>query len=366
MKRADLDSLTQQINALKVPPLTSTLKQLNAVKSLELVDNRLTLSLCFAYPTFHFQSALKQAITKLVKQHIQTTNIEIIITSKIRCHQGGTPLKAVKGIKNIIAIASGKGGVGKSTLTANLAAAMQLQGARVGILDADIYGPSQAKMLGGGEPITKPQVTDDTQFTPFIKNGIQLMSMAYLVDANQAAIWRGPMVSKALMQLLLHTAWDNLDYLVIDLPPGTGDIQLTMAKQIPVTAACVVTTPQDIALLDARRAIAMFDKVNIQTLGIIENMSYHVCTNCQHHSALFGEGGGAKIAKESGIPLIGKLPLHEAILQDAENGTPFVINHHDHPIADQYHQMAFELMSSVGSLAINYRSQFPKMVQKNQ
>ena len=286
------------------------------------------------------------------------------ISSQIKTHHIQSGLKPIKGIKNIIAVASGKGGVGKSTIAANLACSLQQCGARVGLLDADIYGPSQAKMLSSGQAITKPQVTEQTKFEPFVRHHVQMMSMAYLVEEKQAAIWRGPMVSKALMQLLLHTAWDNLDYLILDLPPGTGDIQLTMAKQIPVTAALIVTTPQDIALVDVYRAINMFEKVNVPTLGIVENMSYHVCGHCQHQSHIFGQGGGEKIARDTSIPLLAQIPLHEIIMADADQGIPFVINHPDHPGCTPFIKLAEDVDALVAQYPVSYTQKFPNVVQK--
>lgn len=282
----------------------------------------------------------------------------------IQSHRIQSGLKPIHGIKNIIAVASGKGGVGKSTIAANLACALQQQGARVGLLDADIYGPSQAIMFADGQVIQKPKVSDDNRFIPFNRHGLQVMSMAYLVDADKAAIWRGPMVSKALMQLLLHTAWDTLDYLILDLPPGTGDIQLTMAKQIPVTAALIVTTPQAIALADVRRAMSMFKQVNIPVLGLVENMSHHICPQCQYKSEPFGSTGGKKMAKETGAILLAHIPLNEHILTNADNGTPFVINHPDHPAGQAFQQLARTVTNSIGNMPISYTHKFPNVVQK--
>ncbi len=247
----------------------------------------------------------------------------------------------IKGIKNIIAIASGKGGVGKSTTSVNLALALQSEGARVGILDADIYGPSIPKMLGvEGQ---SPKSDDGKSMTPIEAFGLDAMSIGFLVPDSDAAVWRGPMASRAFDQLLNETRWHDLDYLIVDMPPGTGDIQLTLSQKVPVCGAVIVTTPQDIALADATKGIAMFNKVNVPILGLIENMSYHICDNCGHHSHLFGQDGGVSAAKEHNIPLLGQLPLDITIRKDADAGTSQVIENSTSQIAQQYLKIARNL-----------------------
>jgi len=231
-------------------------------------------------------------------------------------------LKPHPAIKNIIAIASGKGGVGKSTTAVNIAAALSSNGASVGILDADIYGPNQPQMLG---VVEEPEVQEGQRLNPLVRHGIQTMSMGYLVDKNTPMVWRGPMVTTALQQLFNNTNWKDLDYLIIDMPPGTGDIQLTLAKKIPVAGAVVVTTPQDLSLLDARKGLEMFNKVNVNVLGIIENMSTHICSQCGHAEAIFGADGAAKIAEECGVPLLGQLPLDIRIREQSDKGIPIVL-----------------------------------------
>lgn len=240
---------------------------------------------------------------------------------------------SIPGIKHIIAIASGKGGVGKSTTTVNLALALANQNKRVGILDADIYGPNQPHMLGVSE---KPTLLDNERFAPVVRHGLQTMSMGYLVDSHEPMVWRGPMVVKALQQMLYYTMWDNLDYLLIDLPPGTGDVQLTLSQKTPLNGAIIVTTPQIIALLDAKRGLEMFRKVDVPILGVIENMSVYHCEKCGHDAAIFGEGGAEKLASECQVPLLGKIPLDLSIREHADAGVPIMIAKPDGAIARKY------------------------------
>ncbi len=240
---------------------------------------------------------------------------------------------SIPNIKHIIAIASGKGGVGKSTTTVNLALALASQNKRVGILDADIYGPNQPHMLGTTE---KPELHDQSTFKPVMRHGLQTMSMGYLVDSEDPMVWRGPMVVKALQQMLFHTAWDNLDYLLLDLPPGTGDVQLTISQKTPVNGAVIITTPQEVALLDAQKGLEMFRKVNVPILGIIENMSVYHCTHCGHDAHIFGEGGGERLAKKNNVPLLGKIPLLLPIREQADRGEPIMIAEPNGEIAELY------------------------------
>ena len=265
-------------------------------------------------------------------------------------------------IKNILAVASGKGGVGKSTTAVNLALALANRGARVGILDADIYGPSIPLMLGVH---SRPQVTEQKKIQPLIAHGIQSMSIGYLVDEKTPMVWRGPMVSGALQQLLNDTLWDNLDYLIIDLPPGTGDIQLTLAQKIPVTAALIVTTPQDLALLDARRAYEMFNKVHVPVLGVIENMSIHICSQCGHAEPIFGEGGGKHIAEQYGIPLLGSLPLDLKIRQQTDSGKPTMVAEPESTNAKLYSEIAQQIVTALSSREKANTGQFPRIVIQN-
>ena len=271
-------------------------------------------------------------------------------------------MKNLPNVKNIIAIASGKGGVGKSTTAVNLAIALAKKGAKTGLLDADIYGPSQPLMLG---VTTRPDVKGQKTLHPVLAHGVQSMSIGYLIDETAPMIWRGPMVSMALQQLLHDTHWDNLDYLIIDLPPGTGDIQLTLAQKIPVTAAIIVTTPQDLALLDARRAYEMFRKVHVPVLGIIENMSIHVCSQCGHQEHIFGEGGGQQLAEKYGVELLGSLPLDIKIRQQTDSGNPTVVAEPDSAIAHRYHNIAQQIIEKLSLQSIEPSGKFPSIEIKN-
>jgi ATP-binding protein involved in chromosome partitioning len=269
--------------------------------------------------------------------------------------------RSLPNIKHIIAVASGKGGVGKSTTAVNLALALAHLGARTGILDADIYGPSQPLMLG----VTGRPVIENKTIMPIISHGIQSMSIGYLVDAKAAMIWRGPMVSTALQQLLYDTQWDNLDYLVIDLPPGTGDVQLTLTQKIPVSGAVIVTTPQDLALLDARRACEMFHKVNVPVLGIVENMSTHICSSCGHEESIFGEGGGVRLAEQYDVELLGTLPLDIRIREQADSGQPTVAAFPESTNAQKYVKIAQRVMEKLSSEEQNSSIPFPQIIIQN-
>lgn len=262
--------------------------------------------------------------------------------------QGGVSPQSIPQVKNIIAVASGKGGVGKSTTAVNLALALAAEGARVGILDADIYGPSQPHLLGIGQ--RRPEIVGERgkeQMVPIIAHGIQSISMGYLVTEETPMLWRGPMATGALQQLLMQTRWDNLDYLIIDMPPGTGDIQITLAQKVPVTGAVIVTTPQDIALLDAKKGIEMFRKVNVPVFGVVENMAVHVCSNCGHEEHIFGAGGGERIARDYQTELLGALPLDLSIRADADAGKPSVAANPDSAIAQHYRAIAKKLIVNV-------------------
>ncbi len=283
------------------------------------------------------------------------------INCKVVPHKVQEDLKPLESIANIIAVGSGKGGVGKSTTAVNLALALQREGARVGLLDADIYGPSIPSMLGvKGQPST-----DGEHIIPKEAHGLKVMSIGFLVEEETAMIWRGPMVTSALQQLLGDTLWGPLDYLIIDLPPGTGDIQLTLAQKIPVAGAVIVTTPQDIALLDARRAVHMFRKVDVPILGVVENMSTHICTACGHEEAIFGHGGGEQMAKDFDIPLLGRLPLAMEIRSSLDAGTPTMMQDSDSHLAESYRSLA---LRTAGVLSVMPRSmvmQMPQIVVQN-
>lgn len=260
----------------------------------------------------------------------------------------GPEQKTVPGVKHLIAVASGKGGVGKSTTTTNLALALASSGARVGVLDADLYGPSQPRMLGLKG---MPDSLDGKILEPMIGHGIQTMSIGFLVDDESPIIWRGPMITQALTRLVYETRWDDLDYLIVDMPPGTGDIHLTMAQRMPVSGAVIVTTPQDIALLDARKGLRMFEKVNVPVLGIIENMSTHICTECGHEEHIFGEGGARRMAEEAGTELLGELPLDIRIRTGSDSGRPIMISEPDGTLAGAYREIAARITREIETLA---------------
>jgi ATP-binding protein involved in chromosome partitioning len=280
----------------------------------------------------------------------------------VHAHKVQGQLAPLPGVRNIIAVASGKGGVGKSTGAANLALALAAEGATVGVLDADIYGPSQPRMLGIEG---KPESPDGKSIVPKVAHGLQAMSIGLLVGEDTPMIWRGPMVTQALMQLLTDTRWQDLDYLVIDLPPGTGDIQLTLSQKVPVSGAVIVTTPQDIALLDARKALKMFEKVEVPVLGIVENMATHICTNCGHEEHVFGEGGGQRKAEQYGVPLLGSLPLDIRIREQADGGIPSVAAMPDSDIAARYRAIARNTAARLSLQARNKSIGFPKIVVQN-
>jgi len=271
-------------------------------------------------------------------------------------------VKTIDGIKNIIAVASGKGGVGKSTTAVNLALALSAEGAKVGILDADIYGPSQPRMLGVHG---KPESKDGKTLEPMMSYDLEAMSIGFLVDEETPMIWRGPMVTQALQQLLNDTNWGELDYLVIDLPPGTGDIQLTLAQQIPVSGAVIVTTPQDIALLDARKGLKMFEKVEVPVLGIVENMSIHICSNCGHEEHIFGQGGGQSMSDQYDVDFLGALPLDIRIREETDSGKPTVVAEPDSRIAQIYRDIARRTAAKLSMQAKNYAAKFPSIVIQN-
>lgn len=289
-------------------------------------------------------------------------NITANVGFKIVAHAVQRGVKLKSSVKNIIAVASGKGGVGKSTTAVNLALALSAEGARVGILDADIYGPSQPMMMGiSGKPETK----DGKSMEPLENHGLQVSSIGFMIDPDEPMVWRGPIVTQALQQLLDQTNWRDLDYLVIDMPPGTGDVQLTLSQKVPVTGAVIVTTPQDIALLDARKGLKMFEKVGIPILGIVENMSIHICSNCNHAEPIFGAGGGEKMCKDFNVDFLGALPLTMSIREQADSGRPTVVAEPDGPVAAIYKEIARKVAVSVAEKAKDMTSKFPSIVIQN-
>ncbi|MFP5440186.1 MAG: iron-sulfur cluster carrier protein ApbC [Gammaproteobacteria bacterium] len=313
------------------------------------------------FPCDGLRDALAQAVAQAAVG-AGAEQVQVAIEPAIQPHQAQQGFASLDAVKNVIVVASGKGGVGKSTTSVNLALALAAEGARVGILDADVTGPSQQMMLG--VPVgRRPEVKEEKYFVPVVAHGVQSMSMGYMADQVTAIVWRGPKLAGALQQLALQTLWNDLDYLVIDMPPGTGDVQLTLAQRIPVAAAVIVTTPQDIALMDARRGIEMFRKVDIPVLGVIENMAMHVCSNCGHVEHIFGEGGGARMAQEYGTELLGSLPLDRRIREQADGGRPTVVAEPDGPLAQAYRQIARKLTVRLALRPLAKKQAFPKIVQ---
>jgi len=312
------------------------------------------------FPVDDIRTELAEFLSGVIGAATGVSGVNVEVSWQVRSHAVQGTLAPLPEIKNIVAVASGKGGVGKSTTTINLALALSRQGARVGVLDADIYGPSQPKMLGldGQQPISK----DGKSFEPLEAHGLQANSVGFLVDEETPVIWRGPMVTQALNQLVFSTRWRELDYLIVDLPPGTGDTQLTLTQQVPLAGAVIVTTPQDIALLDARRGLKMFEKVDVRVLGIVENMSVHICTACGHEEALFGTGGGQRLSDESEVPLLGQLPLDARIQRDADGGAPTVISDPDGPLAAKFLEIARATAARLAAAPRDRKGAFGKIV----
>ncbi len=331
-----------------------------AVKRLHLDGNTVQLELAMPYPGQRFFPQFAEQIRQAVQAATGAASVQVQIRSEIVAHAAQRGVPHIPGVKNVIAVASGKGGVGKSTTAVNLALALAAEGARVGMLDADIYGPSQPTMLGVES--VRPESPDGKHMTPVQSHGLQIMSIGFLIDPEQPMVWRGPMVTQALLQLINETQWDNLDYLVVDLPPGTGDIQLTLAQKVPLTGAVIVTTPQDIALIDARKGLKMFEKVNVPILGIVENMSMHICSNCGHAEPIFGEGGGARMGQDYKVELLGQLPLDLGIRRSTDAGSPTVVAEPDGQIAEIYRQIARRVAVRVGDMQQDFSAKFPKIV----
>ena len=319
-------------------------------------DGRVSMSLVLGYPAQGVWDDYRQRIAQAVQAVPGVSAVSVAVRTEVVAHQVQRGVPLLPGVKNIVAVASGKGGVGKSTTTANLALALAAEGARVGILDADIYGPSQPTMMGIEG---RPESEDGKTMLPLMGHGVQVMSIGFLVDKDQAMIWRGPMATQALDQLLRQTLWQDLDYLLVDMPPGTGDIQLTLSQRVPLTGSVIVTTPQDIALLDARKGIAMFQKVGVPILGVVENMAVYCCPQCGHTEAIFGADGGQRMAQELGLPHLGALPLTLAIREHADQGRPTVVAEPDGAVAALYRNMARQLAVAVAGQAKDFSSRFP-------
>ena len=333
-----------------------------SIKSIEIDGGKVSVNIVLGYPAAGYFDELKSLASEKVSALDGVESVDVKVSSKIVSHAVQQNLKPQEGIKNIIAVASGKGGVGKSTTAVNLALALQAEGATVGILDADIYGPSMPRMLGC---TGQPESIDGKSLEPKVGHGIQSMSIGYLVEEDTPMIWRGPMVTQALEQLLNDTNWTNIDYMIIDLPPGTGDIQLTLAQKIPVSGAVIVTTPQDIALLDARKGLKMFEKVEVPVLGIVENMSIHICSECGHAEHIFGEGGGQRMAEQYGVDFLGALPLDIKIREHADSGNPTVASMPDSKVSQIYREIARKTAAKLATKAKDHSAAFPSIVIQN-
>ena len=328
-----------------------------ALRNVQISGGDVAFDVELGYPAKSLVPELRRSLVAAAKGVAGVSNVSVNITTKVIAHAVQRGVQLLPQVKNIIAVASGKGGVGKSTTAVNLALALAAEGATVGIVDADIYGPSQPTMLG----ITgaRPESYDGKTMEPLVGHGIQVMSIGFLVDNDQAMIWRGPMATQALEQLLRQTNWKDLDYLIVDMPPGTGDIQLTLAQKVPVTGAVIVTTPQDIALLDAKKGLKMFEKVSVPILGVVENMAVYCCPNCGHVEHIFGADGGKRMAEEYGLAHLGSLPLNLSIRQQADAGCPTVVAEPDGEIAALYRSVARGIAIRIADKAKDYSSKFP-------
>ena len=334
-----------------------------ALRNVQIHGGDVAFDVELGYPAKSLLPELRRSLVAAAKGVAGVENVSVNITTKVVAHAVQRGVQLLAQVKNIIAVASGKGGVGKSTTAANLALALAAEGASVGVLDADIYGPSQPMMMGINR---RPESDDGKTMEPLENYGVQVMSIGFLVDQDEAMIWRGPMATQALEQLLRQTNWKDLDYLIIDMPPGTGDIQLTLSQRVPMTGAVIVTTPQDIALLDAKKGIKMFEKVGVPILGIVENMAVHVCSNCGQVEHIFGADGGKKMAADYGMDYLGALPLDMSIRLQADSGKPTVVADPDGEVAAIYKKIARDVAVKIAQQAKDFSSKFPTIsISKN-
>ena len=357
-----VENVQTVLSSIMNPDTQSDLMACASIKNLSVSDNNIHVDVVLGYPAKSQFQAIKDLVVSQLKKIADVKNIEVNVSSDIVAHTVQRGVKLLPGVKNIIAVASGKGGVGKSTTAVNLALALSAEGASVGILDADIYGPSLPMMLGiSGRPESKAENTIE----PMEAHGLQASSIGFLINEDSPMVWRGPMVTSALEQLLRQTRWRDLDYLIVDMPPGTGDIQLTLSQKVPVTGAVIVTTPQDIALLDARKGLKMFEKVGVPIIGIVENMSTYICPSCGHEEHVFGSGGGQKMCSDYGVDFLGSLPLNISIREQSDAGRPTVVAEPDGPISMVYQQIARQIAIRIAGLAKDMSSKFPNIVIQN-
>jgi len=356
--------LKQHIEAVSLPEIGHSIAACGKVTAVRVEGRKAVVDIDLGFPAAGLHAAIVTAVSETVREHADVDEVTVNLATRITAHGVQRNLQPLDAVSNIIAIASGKGGVGKSTTAVNLALALAGEGASVGVLDADIYGPSIPLMLGvAGE---RPTSEDGESMNPLSAHGVQVMSIGFLIDADQPMAWRGPMVTSALNQMLKQTRWSGLDYLIVDMPPGTGDIQLTLSQSVPVSGAVIVTTPQDIALLDARKGLQMFRKVSVPVLGIVENMSTHVCSACGHEEPIFGSGGGARMAEDYGVELLGQLPLDLGIREQTDSGTPTVIADPDSAPAAAYRATARKMATALAIQGKDYSRRFPKIVVENE
>jgi len=357
-----VEQVQAALKALIDPNTRKDFMSTKSARNIKVDGGQVTLDVVLPYPAKTVLAEIQSMVDGAIKAIPGVGSVTSNVSWKIVAHSVQKGVKLVNGVKNIIAVASGKGGVGKSTTAVNLALALAAEGAKVGMLDADIYGPSQPTMLG----ITgRPESTDGQSLEPMMGHGLQSMSIGFLIDVDTPMVWRGPMVTQALEQLLNNTQWKDLDYLVVDLPPGTGDIQLTLAQRVPVTGAVIVTTPQDIALIDARKGLKMFEKVGVPILGVVENMSLHICSKCGNEEPIFGVGGGQKMCDDYGAEFLGGLPLDMRIRQETDAGKPTVVAAPESRISEIYRGIARRVAVKVGDLAVDHSAKFPSIVIQN-
>jgi ATP-binding protein involved in chromosome partitioning len=355
------ERVTDVLRSVIDPNTGKDLVSMRSVRNVKVGGSDVSLDVDLGYPAASQIDLIRGLVIDALKK-AGAGNVSANVQMKIVAHAVQRGLKVMPNVKNIVAVSSGKGGVGKSTVAVNLALALAAEGARVGMLDADIYGPSQPTMLGLSG---RPDTVDGRMLEPMIGHGIQAISIGLLIDPDQPMVWRGPMVTQALQQLLMQTNWQDVDYLVVDMPPGTGDIQLTLSQQVPVTGAVVVTTPQDIALLDAKKGLKMFEKVGIPILGIVENMAVHVCSKCGHAEHIFGQGGAERMSADYGVDVLGALPLDIRIREQADSGTPTVVAEPDSDITAAYKTIARKVAVKIAAQAKDMSLKMPAIKVSN-